>query len=133
MEYEEQTKTKTKTNIKLLSKLTSLSLSEAIRPTTFEQYVGQDHLINPIDGAIRNFIKLGYLPSMIFTGPSGIGKTTLASVISYECGLPFLELSATTMTTMDLKTTIMQKNQKNQIVSRVCYSFFSQINYLIDK
>ena len=114
MEYEEQTKTKTKTNIKLLSKLTSLSLSEAIRPTTFEQYVGQDHLINPIDGAIRNFIKLGYLPSMIFTGPSGIGKTTLASVISYECGLPFLELSATTMTTMDLKTTIMQKNQKNQ-------------------
>ena len=110
MEYEEQHQS----NVNFLSKLTSLSLSEAIRPTTFEQYVGQDHLINPQNGAIRNFIKLGYLPSMILSGPPGIGKTTLASVISYECGLPFLELSATTMTTLDLK--IIMETHNTQLV-----------------
>ncbi|RCK55054.1 DNA-dependent ATPase MGS1 [Candida viswanathii] len=79
------------------------TLYEAIRPTTFAEYVGQGHLINAQNGSIYTFIKLGYLPSMIFLGAPGVGKTALASVISYECKLPFIELSATTLTTEELR------------------------------
>lgn len=90
----------------------SSTLYEAIRPTTFEEYVGQDHLLNQQNGSIFTFIKLGYLPSMIFLGPPGVGKTTLASVISYECKLPFIELSATTLTTGELKQIAMMHEEQ---------------------
>ena len=94
------------------SRVESSTLYEAIRPTTFDEYVGQDHLLNKQNGSIYSFIKLGYLPSMILLGPPGVGKTTLASVISYECNLPFIELSATTLTTKELKQIVLMHNQQ---------------------
>lgn len=79
-----------------------LPLYEAIRPTNLGEYIGQSHLIAS-NGAITNFIKLGYLPSMILSGPPGVGKTTIASLISRKCGYVFVELSATDGSVSDLK------------------------------
>lgn len=99
---------------KFRSKIT-LPLSEAIRPTSLDEYIGQTHLINSTNGAITNFMRLGYLPSMILSGPPGVGKTTIASLISRECGYVFVELSATDGTVADLKAlqnTIDTENSK---------------------
>ncbi|EGW32881.1 uncharacterized protein SPAPADRAFT_65903 [Spathaspora passalidarum NRRL Y-27907] len=91
------------------------SLVEAVRPKSLAEYIGQNHLVNPEDGAITNFINLGYLPSMILFGPPGVGKTTLASIIANTCGYVFVELSATDATVAqlrDLSTSIANENAK---------------------
>ncbi|KAK6199482.1 P-loop containing nucleoside triphosphate hydrolase protein [Scheffersomyces amazonensis] len=96
-----------------LYKRLALPLAEAIRPQTLSEYIGQHNLINSEDGAIWNFIRLGYLPSMILYGPPGVGKTTIASLIAKRCGYVFIELSATDATVQDLKdlsTSIEQEN-----------------------
>ncbi|ABN66135.2 replication factor ATPase [Scheffersomyces stipitis CBS 6054] len=93
----------------------SLPLAEAIRPRSLDEYIGQKHLIDPDNGAITNFMRLRYLPSMLLYGPPGVGKTTMASIIAEECGYVFVELSATAATVADLRdlsTTIMAENRK---------------------
>ncbi len=65
-------------------------LAEAQRPTTFEQWVGQDQLVNQIKG----FIKNNFLPSMVFHGPPGSGKTTMARLISKNFSAQFVQLNA---------------------------------------
>lgn len=80
-----------------------LPLAEIIRPTTLSNYIGQRHLINEKDGAISNFLWMGYIPSMILYGPPGVGKTTLASIMAQHTGYIFLELSATDATVAELK------------------------------
>lgn len=81
----------------------SLPLADMIRPTGFHDYVGQKHLVNDENGSIKNFIRLGYLPSMVLYGPPGVGKTTIASILSKETGYVFFELSATDSTIADLR------------------------------
>lgn len=68
-------------------------LAERIRPTTLEGYLSQQHLVGP-NGSITAQLKTGMLPSMIFWGPPGIGKTTLANIIATQSGRPFYTLSA---------------------------------------
>lgn len=63
------------------------------RPISLNEFVGQDHLVG--EGMpIRNFIESGNIPSMIFWGPPGTGKTTLASIISKSVNANFYKLSA---------------------------------------
>lgn len=81
----------------------SLPLAEMIRPTGLHDYVGQKHLVNDENGSIKNFIRLGYLPSMVLYGPPGVGKTTIASILSQETGYVFFELSATDSTIGELR------------------------------
>ncbi|KAK6457309.1 P-loop containing nucleoside triphosphate hydrolase protein [Scheffersomyces xylosifermentans] len=93
----------------------SLPLAEAIRPTTLKEYIGQRHLVDPRNGAITNFMRLEYLPSMLLFGPPGVGKTTIASIIAKESGYVFVELSATDATIADLRdlsSTITEENRK---------------------
>lgn len=80
-----------------------LPLSELIRPATLSTYIGQRHLINPQNGAISNFLYMGYLPSMILYGPPGVGKTTLASIMASHTNYVFQELSATDATVAQLR------------------------------
>ncbi|KAK6463543.1 P-loop containing nucleoside triphosphate hydrolase protein [Scheffersomyces coipomensis] len=92
-----------------------LPLAEAIRPQSLTEYIGQSGLINTTNGEIWNFIRLGYLPSMILYGPPGVGKTTIASLIAEKCGYIFTELSATDTTIAELKDlsiTIERENAK---------------------
>ena len=68
-------------------------LAEVLRPKSLDEYIGQEHLIGP-GAVLRTLIEGGNIPSMIFWGPPGIGKTTLAMIISNTLNRPFHTLSA---------------------------------------
>ena len=70
-----------------------IPLAEQLRPNSLEEYLGQEHLVGP--GAIlRKAIESGNVPSMILWGPPGVGKTTLAYIISKQLSREFFTLSA---------------------------------------
>lgn len=68
-------------------------LAERLRPGKVSDFIGQRHLIGP-NGVISHLLKQGQIPSMIFWGPPGVGKTTLAYLIAKETELQFFALSA---------------------------------------
>lgn len=83
-------------------KKTSVPLAERLRPTSLEDYIGQRHLVG--DGAVlRRVIESGRVPSMIFWGPPGVGKTTLAYIISKQVKRQFYVLSAVTSGVKDVR------------------------------
>lgn len=71
----------------------SIPLAERLRPNSFENYVGQQHLVAE-GSTLRKLIEMGTIPSMIFWGPPGVGKTTLANIIAQYAKRPFYTLSA---------------------------------------
>jgi putative ATPase len=71
----------------------SKPLAEILRPTSFDEYIGQEHLIGE-KGILRRSIESGNTPSMILWGPPGVGKTTLAFILSQNLEVPFFSLSA---------------------------------------
>ena len=71
----------------------NIPLAERMRPKSLKDYFGQDHLIGK-KGSLTNMIKNGVFPSIIFWGPPGTGKTTLAQLLAFEKGRPFYQLSA---------------------------------------
>ncbi len=80
-------------------------LAERLRPNTFENYIGQQHLIGE-GSTLRNFIEKGIIPSMIFWGPPGVGKTTLANIIANYLKRPFFTLSAINSGVKDVREVI---------------------------
>ncbi len=68
-------------------------LAERLRPKKLTDYISQSHLIGP-NGALTQALKQGLIPSMIFWGPPGVGKTTLATIIATASERPFYTLSA---------------------------------------
>ena len=82
-------------------------LAEILRPTTLDEYIGQQHLIAP-GSALRTLIDSGRIPSMILWGPPGIGKTTLASIISHTLQRPFHTLSAINSGVKEVRDVINQ-------------------------
>ncbi|MEO3405112.1 replication-associated recombination protein A [Mucilaginibacter sp. CAU 1740] len=80
-------------------------LAERMRPKSLDDYVGQKHLVG--QGAVlRKAIESGALPSMIFWGPPGVGKTTLAYIISQSLFRPFFALSAINSGVKDVREVI---------------------------
>ncbi len=77
-------------------------LAERLRPKSLDEVTGQDHLTGE-DGALRRMIASGTLGSMIFWGPPGTGKTTIARLLSGETGLAFEQISAIFSGVADLK------------------------------
>ena len=80
-------------------------LAERLRPKTLDQYLSQTHLIGE-KGALRQQIKRGMIPSIIFWGPPGVGKTTLANIIANESDRPFFTLSAISSGVKDVREVI---------------------------
>ncbi len=80
-------------------------LAERMRPHSLEEYVGQQHLVGQ-SAVLRTSIESGILPSMILWGPPGVGKTTLAYIISQQLQRPFFSLSAINSGVKDIREVI---------------------------
>ena len=85
-------------------------LAERIRPKTLDDYISQHHLVGK-NGALYNQIKSGTIPSLIFWGPPGTGKTTLANIIANESKRPFYTLSAISSGVKDVREVIEKAKQ----------------------
>lgn len=87
-----------------------LPLAERMRPTTLDDYVGQRHLIGP-GAVLRRMIDNGNISSIILWGPPGVGKTTLAKIISHKLERPFYTLSAISSGVKDVRDVIEKAKQ----------------------
>ena len=82
-------------------------LAERLRPKTLDDVVGQTHLLGA-DRPLRRIINSGEIPNMIFYGPSGVGKSTLASIIALKTNRTLRKLNGTTASTADIKEVVSQ-------------------------
>jgi len=96
-------------------------LADRMRPKSLDAYAGQDHLVGK-SAVIRNMVESGSVSSFILWGPPGVGKTTLAKIISNQLNRPFFSLSAVHSGVKDVRETI-EKARKQQ--------FFDQPNPIL--
>ena len=82
-------------------------LADLLRPTTLDEVYGQEHILG--QGAVlRRLIDSGNIPNMVFYGPSGTGKTTVANIIAKQTNRTLYKLNATTASTADIKEIVAQ-------------------------
>lgn len=96
--------------------ISSKPLAERVRPKSLDDYIGQKHIIGK-GKPLYNSIKNGALPSIIFWGPPGVGKTTLAQIISHELKRPFFTLSATDSGVKQVRE-VIEKAQRTQFMGQ---------------
>ena len=82
-------------------------LADLLRPTTLDEVFGQDHILAP-GAVLRRLIDSGKVPNMVFYGPSGTGKTTVANIIAQKTNRKLCKLNATTASTADIKEIVSQ-------------------------
>lgn len=84
-------------------------LADRLRPQTLDDVVGQTHLLGR-GAVLRSLIEAGSIPNLIFYGPSGVGKTTVARIIASATGKRLHRLNGTTASTADLKTVFEERD-----------------------
>jgi len=89
-------------------------LAEKLRPSKIVDFVGQDKIIEVIKSLIEKSKTTDFFPSLIFWGPPGSGKTTLARIISQELERPFFEFSAVNTSIKDIEKIIPKKKSANE-------------------
>ncbi len=82
-------------------------LADLLRPQTLDEVYGQEHILGK-GAVLRRLIDSGNIPNMIFYGPSGTGKTTVANIIARQTNRTLYELNATTASTADIKNIVSQ-------------------------
>ena len=82
-------------------------LADRIRPQTLDEVLGQGHILGQ-DGLLRRVIDSGKIPNMVFYGPSGTGKTTVANIIAQQSGKTLRRLNATTASLADIRDVMEQ-------------------------
>ena len=82
-------------------------LADILRPQTLDEVYGQEHILGK-DGVLRRLVDSGNIPNMIFYGPSGTGKTTVANIIAKQTQRTLYQLNATTASTADIKNIVSQ-------------------------
>ena len=82
-------------------------LADLLRPQTLDEVYGQEHILGK-GGILRRLVESGKIPNMIFYGPSGTGKTTVAQIIAKQTNRTLYQLNATTASTADIKNIVAQ-------------------------
>ena len=105
-------------------------LADRLRPQTIDEMVGQRHLLAP-GMALRRIIDSGAVPNLIFYGPSGVGKTTLAEILAKKSNKYFCKLNGTTASTADIKEVIARSATLSAINGVLLY--LDEIQYFNKK
>lgn len=87
----------------------SAPLADRLRPQTLDEVVGQHHLLGN-DAVLRRVIESGHIPNLIFFGPSGVGKTTVARIIAGNTGKLLCRLNGTTAGTADIREVVAKRD-----------------------
>ncbi len=104
----------------------SMPLANRLRPRTLEDFVGQEHLLGP-GKMLRQLIERDQISSMIFWGPPGVGKTTLASIIAGKTRSAFINFSAVTSGIKEIKE-VMQQAEADRRRGRRTVLFVDEIH-----
>lgn len=105
----------------------NIPLAERMRPATLDDYFGQEHLSGK-DTPLRKAIEHGKIPSMIFWGPPGVGKTTLAFIISKQLNQPFFSLSAVDAGVKDVRAVIEKAHKTIENENKNAILFIDEIH-----
>jgi len=107
--------------------MNNIPLAEKIRPKTLDDFVGQEHLVGK-NGIIRKLIEADQIPSMIFWGPPGCGKTTLAQLIANTTKSYFLSYSAVATTLDDVRKVVSQAKERWLAYNQKTIFFLDEIH-----
>ena len=102
-------------------------LAERMRPKTLDAYIGQQHLIG-LKSPLRKSLEQGRIPSMILWGPPGVGKTTLAQIMTGMLNLPYFQLSAVSSGVKDVRDAIEQAESRSLFKQRGAVLFIDEIH-----
>lgn len=102
-------------------------LAERMRPKLLDEYIGQQHLLKK-DAALRLALDSGFIPSMIFWGPPGVGKTTLAHLIANHLDRPFHTLSAISSGVKDVREIIQNVSKEGMFRQGGTILFIDEIH-----
>lgn len=105
-------------------------LADRIRPQTLDDVVGQRHLLGE-GKALRRIIESGMIPNMVFYGPSGVGKTTVASIIARNTNMHLCKLNGTTASTADIRDVVAKVNTLQAVNGVLLY--LDEIQYFNKK
>lgn len=103
------------------------SLAERMRPKSLTDYVGQAHIVGP-KGALRPALEAGRLPSLLFWGPPGVGKTSLAQLLAQHVDLPFSTLSAVSAGVKDVRDEIARAENDRMFAPKGRLLFIDEIH-----
>ena len=110
--------------------MTNQPLADKLRPSSFDEIVGQSHLVSE-KGVIRKMVNSGRITNMIFFGPPGTGKTTVANIIAKNSDMQLYRLNATTASLSDVKEVIAQST--NVFSSKGTLLYLDEIQYFNKK
>ena len=105
-------------------------LADRMRPQSFDEIAGQAHLVGK-NGILRKFADVGRIPNMIFFGPPGTGKTTVANIIAKYSGMQLHKLNATTASISDIKDVIA--STENMFSGNGTLLYLDEIQYFNKK
>ena len=102
-------------------------LAQRLRPSTIDEFAGQEHVVGP-GRALRLAIEQDRVPSLIFYGPPGSGKTTLARIVAHTTGAEFEELSAVSATVANVREVLAKARERLGATGRRTILFLDEIH-----